>query len=250
MRLVLESAGYVVVTAANAVEGRAAFERSAPDLLVVDLMMESVDAGLTFVTALREAGATVPVFFLSSAGDYLFELADVSKLGGDGVFQKPLAPDRLLAVIAGRLGQAAPATGASPAAADHRRRSGARRPAGDHRVRGAGSTACRQVLRGTDDRRRRAAPARARAAGATELADPDPLDGGPRAGRRQPVGLPLLEFPVPFPLLTAVGVAVLGYNEILYLFGDRVAETLRSLRRAVHVQIALDWAALTATVVS
>lgn len=62
------------------------------------------------------------------------------------------------------------------------------------------------------------------------------------------VGLPLLQFPVPYPLLTVVGVAVLGYNELLYLFGDRVVETLRSQRRAVHVQIALDWIALAATV--
>lgn len=62
------------------------------------------------------------------------------------------------------------------------------------------------------------------------------------------IGLPLLDFPVPYPLLTVVGVAVLGYNELLFLFGDRVAETLRSQRRAVHVQIALDWVALAATV--
>ena len=62
------------------------------------------------------------------------------------------------------------------------------------------------------------------------------------------VGLPLLRFPVPYPLLAVVGVAVLGYNELLYLFGDRMAETLRSQRRAVHVQIALDWLALAATV--
>jgi DNA-binding response OmpR family regulator len=116
LRLVLESAGYVVVTAANAEEGRAAVERSAPDLLIVDLMMESVDAGLTFVTALRETGSTAPVFYLSSAGDYLFELADVAKLGGDGVFQKPLAPDRLLAVISAKLGRPAPEAGAAPKA--------------------------------------------------------------------------------------------------------------------------------------
>jgi signal transduction histidine kinase len=61
-------------------------------------------------------------------------------------------------------------------------------------------------------------------------------------------GLPLLEFPVPFPLLTALGVAILGYNEILHLFGDRVAGALRSLPRSVHLQIALDWASLTALV--
>lgn len=110
LRLVLESAGYLVVTATNGTEGRAALEAAQPDLLVVDLMMEQVDAGLTFVTSLREAGHTVPVFFLSSAGDYLYEMADVGRLGADGVFQKPLAPDVLLSVIAGRLGQGAAAT--------------------------------------------------------------------------------------------------------------------------------------------
>ena len=61
-------------------------------------------------------------------------------------------------------------------------------------------------------------------------------------------GLPLLDLPVPYPLLTVVGFAVLGYNELLFLFGDRLVETLRSQRRAVHVQIALDWLALAATI--
>ncbi|MCU0255540.1 MAG: response regulator [Vicinamibacterales bacterium] len=115
LRLVLESAGYLVVTAETAAAGREAMARTPPDLLIVDLMMESVDAGLTFVTSLREQGIAAPVFFLSSAGDYLFEMADVKGLGGDGVFQKPLAPDRLLAVIAAKLGRPAPGTGATKA---------------------------------------------------------------------------------------------------------------------------------------
>lgn len=107
LRLVLESAGYVVATAATGSEGRLAAEQLQPDLLIVDLMMESVDSGLTLVARLREAGVTAPVFFLSSAGDYLYELADVSGLGADGVFQKPIAPDMLLSVIGRRLGHAA-----------------------------------------------------------------------------------------------------------------------------------------------
>jgi DNA-binding response OmpR family regulator len=114
LRLVLESAGYLVVTATNGAEGRAALDAAQPDLLVVDLMMEQVDAGLTFVTSLREAGFTLPVFFLSSAGDYLYEMADVGRLGADGVFQKPLAPDVLLSVIAGRLGRGANEAAARP----------------------------------------------------------------------------------------------------------------------------------------
>lgn len=106
LRLVLESAGYVVETAATGTDGRLAAEQLQPDLLIVDLMIESVDSGLTLVAKLREAGVTAPVFFLSSAGDYLYELADVGGLGADGVFQKPIAPDMLLSVIARRLGHA------------------------------------------------------------------------------------------------------------------------------------------------
>ncbi len=118
LRLVLESAGYLVATASSGAEGRAAVAAERPDLLLVDLMMEEVDAGLRLLTGLREQGVTTPAFFLSSAGDYLHEMADVGRLGADGVFQKPLAPDVLLSVIAGRLAQAArpaPAGAATPA---------------------------------------------------------------------------------------------------------------------------------------
>ena len=62
------------------------------------------------------------------------------------------------------------------------------------------------------------------------------------------VGLPLLDIPVPHTPLAIVGLAVLAYNLGLWLFGERVAETLRSRRRAVHLQIGLDWLALAATV--
>ena len=61
-------------------------------------------------------------------------------------------------------------------------------------------------------------------------------------------GLPLLQFQVPHWPLAAVGLGVLSYNLLLFLAGDRLADWLRSQKRAAHVQIALDWAALTATV--
>lgn len=115
LRLVLESAGYVVETAATGAEGRRAAGQLQPDLLIVDLMMEAVDSGLTLVAALRESGVTAPIFFLSSAGDYFYESADVNRLGADGVFQKPIAPELLLSVIGTRLGRTAGQTQA-PAA--------------------------------------------------------------------------------------------------------------------------------------
>jgi signal transduction histidine kinase len=61
-------------------------------------------------------------------------------------------------------------------------------------------------------------------------------------------GLPLLQLQVPYWPLASVGLGVLAYNLLLFLAGDRLAEVLRSQKRAAHVQIALDWAALTATV--
>lgn len=116
LKLVLESAGYVVLCAASAAEGRAALERASPDLAIVDMMMEEVDSGLAFVNGLREAGSKVPVYLLSSAGDYLFDTTDLATIGADGVFQKPLAPDRLLKVVGAKLAQTALREKAAPAA--------------------------------------------------------------------------------------------------------------------------------------
>ena len=116
LRLVLESAGSLVVAAGTAAEGRDAVAAERPDLLLVDLMMEEVDAGLKLLTALRGQGVTTPAFFLSSAGDYLHEMADVGRLGADGVFQKPLAPEILLSVVAGRLARAAAPAGTATSA--------------------------------------------------------------------------------------------------------------------------------------
>lgn len=109
LRIVLESAGYVVVTAANATEGRLAYDQVRPDVLIVDLMMEQVDAGLKFVEQVRASGDAVPIYFLSSTGDYLYGTADTTAIGADGVFQKPIAPELLLALLRARLAAATPA---------------------------------------------------------------------------------------------------------------------------------------------
>lgn len=106
LRLILESAGYAVATAASAEEAQAAVQRARPDLMIVDLMMEEVDSGFAFVKAVRAQGVEAPIYFLSSSGDYLYEATDVGRLGADGVFQKPLAPDVLLKVLAARLAAA------------------------------------------------------------------------------------------------------------------------------------------------
>ena len=103
LKIVLEADGYVVVQAASGEDGLRIFKESAPDLLVIDLMMEEVDAGTNFVKEVKILGNEAPIFMLSSAGDNLNMATDISTLGLAGVFQKPVDRDQLLAVIRAKL---------------------------------------------------------------------------------------------------------------------------------------------------
>ena len=90
--------------AATAEEGLRIYQETGPDAVVVDLMMEEVDAGTGFVKELKLLGNEAPVFLLSSVGDNLSETLDYAELGLAGVFQKPLERDRLLAILKASLG--------------------------------------------------------------------------------------------------------------------------------------------------
>lgn len=103
LRAVLDRAGYQVSCAANAEEGLALYKQVAPDLIIVDLMMEEVDSGTNLVTEIRALGNKAPVYLLSSAGRELGMMTDYTELGLAGVFQKPIDPERLLNIIAQRL---------------------------------------------------------------------------------------------------------------------------------------------------
>jgi len=104
LRIVLESEGFVMVEAPSAEEGLRAYRESKPDLVIVDLMMEEVDAGTSFVRELRVLGNKAPIFMLSSTGDNLAMAVDVSTLGLAGVLQKPVSKERLLSLIKAKLG--------------------------------------------------------------------------------------------------------------------------------------------------
>jgi DNA-binding response OmpR family regulator len=94
LETVLEVEGYEFVGAGSAEEGLQAFKQSPPDLIILDLMMEEVDAGTEFVKDLKLLGSDVPIFMLSSVGDNLNMTTDYATLGLAGVFQKPI--DRVL----------------------------------------------------------------------------------------------------------------------------------------------------------
>ena len=104
LQLVLEAEGYRYAGASSAEEGLRVCNSIRPDLIIVDLMMEEVDAGTSFVKDVKLLGNTAPVFLLSSVGDNLSSTIDYASLGFAGVFQKPVMKQHLLAVIKSKLG--------------------------------------------------------------------------------------------------------------------------------------------------
>ena len=103
LRMVLEKNGYVMQEARSAEAGLKVYKEVKPDLLIVDLMMEEVDAGTSFVKELKALGNTAPIYMLSSVGDNLNLSADYSALGLDGVFQKPIDNNTLLTILKTKL---------------------------------------------------------------------------------------------------------------------------------------------------
>ena len=103
MRIILENSQYQIETSNSAEDGIRKYKEIKPDLVLVDLMMEEVDAGTEFVKDVKLLGNTAPVFLLSSVGDNLISTIDYTALGFAGVFQKPVVKQRLLAVIKSKL---------------------------------------------------------------------------------------------------------------------------------------------------
>jgi len=103
MRFMLEKNGYVMVQAQDGAEGLKVFKETDPDAVIVDLMMEEVDAGVNFVKELKLLGAETPVFLLSSMGDSLSEETDYSYLKLSGILQKPVSQDNLISLLQRKL---------------------------------------------------------------------------------------------------------------------------------------------------
>jgi DNA-binding response OmpR family regulator len=103
LQTILEANDYVCVTASSGEEGLKRFKETAPDFLIVDLMMEEVDAGTHLVKSLKAEGNEAPIYMLSSVGDELNLNVDYKELGLSGVFQKPVDPNTVLATLKAKL---------------------------------------------------------------------------------------------------------------------------------------------------
>jgi CheY-like chemotaxis protein len=95
----LEHAGFDVMTAENGFEGIAMVDQSAPDAIVLDLMMPVMD-GFAVLRALREnhLTATIPVLVLTAVT--ASEIATAcEQAGAQRVMTKPFEPPVLAAAI-------------------------------------------------------------------------------------------------------------------------------------------------------
>lgn len=102
-RIILEGNGYIAETASTAEEGLQKFDSVKPDFMIIDLMMETIDAGTNLAKELISRGHNVPRYILSSVGDELAKNIDLNSLNVDGVIQKPVQEATLLNILKARL---------------------------------------------------------------------------------------------------------------------------------------------------
>ena len=107
-QLVLRKAGHEVRGAHNVREGTAAIELERPDLLILDVMMESPDDGIALAQQLRRDGFDRPVLMLTSISRVtgLSYGRDNELVPVDDFIEKPVAPATLVAAVTALLAAA------------------------------------------------------------------------------------------------------------------------------------------------
>jgi len=103
IKIMLETAGFAVGLAVDSTQGLEKVEELKPDLILVDMMMETVDAGVKVAEKINEIGCKVPIFLLSSIGEATSYNLDISAIGFAGVIQKPIIPSMLIPLLKKKL---------------------------------------------------------------------------------------------------------------------------------------------------
>lgn len=108
LSLLLRREGYEVQSAASRAEGTRALEAFAPDLLILDVMMDEADDGIAMAQDLRRRGLVLPILMLTSVGRVTgmrFDRDD-DLVPVDAFVEKPVRPEDLLAKVRELLGKA------------------------------------------------------------------------------------------------------------------------------------------------
>jgi DNA-binding response OmpR family regulator len=97
---ILTAKNYEVVAAKNAAEGEKIIAEHSPDLVILDVMMEEPDDGFFLAQNLRAKKFTKPIVMLTSVSKtvgFEFDAGEMAPV--DKFLEKPISPQRLLAVI-------------------------------------------------------------------------------------------------------------------------------------------------------
>lgn len=106
IRAMLEMRGYMAFTAADRDEGMATIRRERPDLVILDVMMESWQDGFEMSREMRKDPQlrNIPILMLTAVGertgiDVKSSAGDPTWLPVDMYLEKPVAPSALFARI-------------------------------------------------------------------------------------------------------------------------------------------------------
>ena len=107
-RMILERAGYRVMTASEPGEALAKMENEKPDLIITDLMMTNLDSGFSFSSTIKSdlRFADVPIIISTSVSSALGldfrprTSEEMAQMNVDAYFDKPLDARKLLAKVA------------------------------------------------------------------------------------------------------------------------------------------------------
>jgi len=95
-KAVLEANGIEVISAMTGKEGMDKLENEKPDVVVLDVMMESPDSGFEFLNEMNSKNLTTPVILCSSIAKASQLNFDIYSLGAKVVMQKPVDLDKLV----------------------------------------------------------------------------------------------------------------------------------------------------------
>jgi len=93
---VLEAEGYTTMSALGTAEAVHVLQKNRPDLVLCDMMMESIDSGTDVIRVSKHLYPDVPVYLLSSISDAGKTQFDLDSLGFSGFFPKPVDPEAIL----------------------------------------------------------------------------------------------------------------------------------------------------------
>ena len=104
IRIMLETEDFAVETAADSKTGLEKVRKSCPDLILMDMMMETVDAGVKVAEEIKNTGCSAPILLLSSIGEATSYNLDTVAMGFAGVIQKPVIPSMLIPLLKKKMG--------------------------------------------------------------------------------------------------------------------------------------------------